>query len=487
MLVTGQQKKERLRDGRRIYLGSEEVRDVTTHPAFRNGCETIASLYDFKADPSNKDLLSYEEDGDRHSLYWLRCRTRDDLVRRMNAHKAIAQHSYGLIGRSPDHVAGMLTGLAMDPDVLERLHAGFGQNLVRYYEYARNNDLYIVFAVIPPTGKRAADLFPGQERDDPGLRVTSEDDQGVTLTGMKMLATGAVFADEVWIGNLTPIDDKFKSESITCAIPVNTPGVSFWSRQSFERQARHVADYPLASQFDETDSVLICDDVKVPWERVFLHNNGQMSRGIYIQTPSNAYANHQSNVRFWAKMGLVVGVASRICEANGIDRIPGVREQLGRLAALEATIGAMVHGQIDAYEEWPKGYVCPNRRFMYAALNWCQENHTEIIDTLRTLLGGTPLQMPASIDVLTDPALRDRFSRWWRTPSMDALSRMKLYKLAWDLVGTEFAGRHQLYEKFYAGNSIVVRNQSDREAPWSQFHGTVDKLLESIETPPLTE
>jgi 4-hydroxyphenylacetate 3-monooxygenase len=487
MLVTGQQKKERLRDGRRIYLGSEEVRDVTTHPAFRNACETIASLYDFKADPSNKDLLSYEEDGDRHSLYWLRCRTRDDLVRRMNAHKAIAQHSYGLIGRSPDHVAGMLTGLAMDPDVLERLHAGFGQNLVRYYEYARNNDLYIVFAVIPPTGKRAADLFPGQERDDPGLRVTSEDDQGVTLTGMKMLATGAVFADEVWIGNLTPIDDKFKSESITCAIPVNTPGVSFWSRQSFERQARYVADYPLASQFDETDSVLICDDVKVPWERVFLHNNGQMSRGIYIQTPSNVYANHQSNVRFWAKMGLVVGVASRICESNGIDRIPGVREQLGRLAALEATIGAMVHGQIDAYEEWPKGYVCPNRRFMYAALNWCQENHTEIIDTLRTLLGGTPLQMPASIDVLTDPALADRFSRWWRTPSMDALSRMKLYKLAWDLVGTEFAGRHQLYEKFYAGNSIVVRNQSDREAPWSQFHGTVDRLLENIQTPPLSE
>jgi len=47
----------------------------------------------------------------------------------------------------------------------------------------------------------------------------------------------------------------------------------------------------------------------------------------------------------------------------------------------------------------------------------------------------------------------------------------------WDLIGSEFAGRHMLYEKFYAGNSIIVRNQSDREAPWEEFHGIVDGLL----------
>src|SRR5262249_50563571 len=125
----------------------------------------------------------------------------------------------------------------------------------------------------------------------------------------KMLATGAVFADEVWIGNLTPIDDKRANESITCALPVNTPGVSFWTREPYERHARHEADYPLSFRFDETDTVLVCDLVKVPWERVFLYNNGAMSRRIYIETPANCYQNHQSNVRFWAKMGLIVGLA----------------------------------------------------------------------------------------------------------------------------------------------------------------------------------
>ena len=120
---------------------------------------------------------------------------------------------------------------------------------------------------------------------------------------------------------------------------------------------------------------------------------------------------------------------------------------------------------------------------MYAALNWCQEHHTEIVDMLRTSLGGMPLLMPASIDVLTDDTLRDRFERWWKTPSIEALDRYKLYKLAWDLIGSEFAGRHMLYERFYAGNSIIVRDQSDREATWGKFHAIVDGLLQRIEAP----
>jgi 4-hydroxyphenylacetate 3-monooxygenase len=481
VLISGQQKLERMRDGRTVYIGAERVNDVTAHPAFREGARTIAGLYDLKADPEKRELFSFEEDGERISLYWLRCRNRDDLVRRMHCCKAIADATYGFIGRSPDQVSGLITGLAMNAGLLDRLHQGFGQNLLRYYDHARKNDLYLSFAVTPASGRKSADLFPNQQRDDPNLQVVAEDDSGVTVSGMKMLATSAVYADEILIGNLTPIDDKLRSEAITAALPLNASGLSLWSRQPYAQNVAHEADYPMSYRFDETDSVLVCDGVKIPWERVFLHNDASMSRRIYIETPANCYQNHQSNIRFWSKMGLIVGLASRICEANGTDKIPAVREVLGRLAALEALIGGLVVGQIEACEAWPEGFATPNRRIMYAALNWCQEHHTEIIDTLRTLLGGYPLVMPASIDVMTDETLRDRFERWWKTPSIEAIERHKLYKLAWDLVGSEFAGRHMLYEKFYAGSSIVVRNQSDREAPWHRFHDTVDRLLASIE------
>ena len=222
MLISGKEKLERMRDGRVIYIGAEQVDDVTRHPAFRNAARTIADLYDFKADPDRRDLFSFEENGERYGLPWLRCRTREDLVRRMRAMKATADATYGLIGRSPDHVAGLITGLAMKPALLDALTPGFGDNLIRYYEQARKNDLYVSFAVTPPSGIRSREIFTGEARDDPTLQVVAEGDDGVTISGMKMLATGAAFADEVWIGNLTPIDDKRASESITCALPINT-------------------------------------------------------------------------------------------------------------------------------------------------------------------------------------------------------------------------------------------------------------------------
>jgi len=483
VLISGQRKLERMRDGRIVYIGAERVDDITSHPAFREGAKTVAGLYDLKADPAQRDLFSFEEDGERISLYWLRCRNHDDLARRMRCCKAIADATYGFVGRSPDQVSGLVTGLAMNAALLDGLRAGFGQNLLKYYDFARKNDLYLSFAVTPASGRKSTDLFPGQQRDDPNLQVVAEDDTGVTVSGMKMLATSAVYADEILIGNLTPIDDKLKSEAITAALPLNAPGLTLWSRQPYAQHVAHEADYPMSYRFDETDSVLVCDRVKIPWERVFLHNDAAMSRRIYIETPANCYQNHQANIRFWAKMGLIAGLASRICQANGTDKIPAVREQLGRLASLEALIGGLVAGQIEAWEEWPAGFATPNRRIMYAALFWCEAPHTEIIDSLRTLLGGYPLVMPASIDVITDAALGDTFARWWKTPSIESVERHKLYKLAWDIVGTEFAGRHMLYEKFYAGSSIVVRNQSDREAPWQGFHEIVDRLLAGIEVP----
>ena len=126
----------------------------------------------------------------------------------------------------------------MNSGILEKLRPGFGQNLLNYYDYARKNDLYLSFAVTPASGRKSADLFPGQQRDDPNLQVVAEDNEGVTVSGMKMMATSAVYADEILIGNLTPIEDKYKSEAITAAMPLNAPGVSLWSRQPYALAAQ---------------------------------------------------------------------------------------------------------------------------------------------------------------------------------------------------------------------------------------------------------
>jgi len=164
-----------------------------------------------------------------------------------------------------------------------------------------------------------------------------------------------------------------------------------------------------------------------------------------------------------------------------------VREVLGRFAALEAALGGMIAGQIQDAEDWPaddqQGWKTFNRRYMYAALNWCTESHSSIIDALRELCGGGIFQMPADVTVMHEPKLRAMFETYWQTPQLAALDRMKLYKLAWDLIGSEFAGRHLQYEKFYAGASFIVRNHSFREAPWADFHRVVDDLMASYDIP----
>jgi 4-hydroxyphenylacetate 3-monooxygenase len=311
----------------------------------------------------------------------------------------------------------------------------------------------------------------------------AENDDGVVISGMKMLATGAVFANELWIGNLVPLAPDQSAESITCAIPINAPGLSLWARKPFEPNVAHEFEGPLTYRFDETDSMVLCDRVKVPWERVFVHNDARLARAIYVETPAHCYGNHQSNVRFHSKLRLLVGLASRLTQTSGADAVPAVRETIGRLAAQEALLGGVIAGQIQAAEHWPAGYLTFNRRMMYAALNWCTENYSAIIDCVRELCGGGVFQMPADSSVLNDPVLRHQFETYFASPQRSALDRMKLFKLAWDLVGSEFAGRQQQYEKFYAGASFIVRNYSHAHTPWEDLHGIVDTLMDSYDVP----
>src|SRR4051812_44674360 len=483
MLRTGKEHLESLRDGRVVYIGSEKIDDVTRHPAFRNAAATVAAIYDMKADPANRDTLTYEEDGGRHSIYFLRPRTRDDLQRRMVGHRQIADATFGMFGRSPDHVASFVTGMAMKPDALPAPYA-HADNLVRYYRHIRDHDTYVVYAVVPPQAARNPEFYHKQNIPVPTLRVVREDDDGVVIAGMKMLATGALYANDIWLGNVIPLAPDQKKESITCAVPCNASGLALWSRKPAVLAATSEFDSPLAWRYDESDSMVLCENVKVPWERVFVHGDALLSRDIYIKTPSHCFGNHQSNVRYWSKLQLIVGLCSKIAQATGADQVPAVKETLGRISAQEAMIAGMVNGQINACERWPggpEGFVCFNRRMMYGALEWCTQNYSRFIDDLRELCGGGVFQMPADISVMRDAALARQFQTYWQTPQCDAVTRMKLFKLAWDMVGSEFAGRHQQYEKFYAGAPFIVRNHSYRETDWAAFQAIVDDLMGSYD------
>ena len=179
----------------------------------------------------------------------------------------MAAWSYGLLGRSPDHVASFVTGLAMSPELFDGNRKGFGENLARYYDRMRREDLYSCYVVIAPQGARNPELYGRKETIAHGLQVTAEKDDGIVLNGMKLLGTGAAFADEIWVGNLLPLPPEQKGQAVTCAVPTGTEGVTLWVRKSFEKHAVTSFDNPFSSRFDESDAVVIFNNVKVPWER----------------------------------------------------------------------------------------------------------------------------------------------------------------------------------------------------------------------------
>ena len=230
--------------------------------------------------------------------------------------------------------------------------------------------------------------------------------------------------------------------------------------------------------------MVMFDDVKVPWERVFVHDDPALSRALYIETAAHSYGNHHSNVRLWVKLQLLLGLASRIALANGAHEVPAVEDVLGRLAALEALLAGADRGP----DPGGGGMADARLRDFQPAHDVCRAELGR-----GELLGGGGMRARAlrrraccrcrqTARFLQDDRLAGQFRTYWQTPHMDALSRMKLFKLAWDIIGSEFAGRHVQYEKFFPGASFIVRNHNFREAPWATWHGLVDDILERMPT-----
>jgi 4-hydroxyphenylacetate 3-monooxygenase len=482
MLRTGQDYLDSLRDGRCIYIGGELVRDVTVHPAFRNSARSFADIYDRKCAAENVDAVSYEENGERFSSWYLMPRDRDGMRLRTETHRRVASWTYGLLGRSPDHVASFVTGLAMHPEMFEANRKGFGKNLTGYYDKMRHEDLFACYVVVPPQGARNPEMYGRKATIAQGLQVTAEEDDGIILNGMKMLGTGAPFADEIWIGNLLPMPAEQKGQAVTCAVPTGTKGISLWVRQSYEKSARGPFDSPFSSRFDESDAVAIFDNVKVPWECVFLLDDVVLSREMYFRTPSHVMGNHQAIVRYHEKLKLILGFAYRAAEMNNVLHIPAVRETLSGLAVAEAGLKGWIAGQIEDAETSGL-YLHVNRRELYAALNWCTKNYAPITETVREMLGAGPFMMPADVSALSDPTLREQFERYWQAGEATAIDRLKLMKLAWDYLGSDFAGRHTQYEKFYAGPQFVHASYNFGNCPWNERKAQVDALMAEMTVP----
>ena len=481
---TGKEYVNSLNDGRGVYLDGQLVRDVTTHPAFAPAIGSVAQLYDLATDPENAEIMTYRPAASDASVnkIWLIPKSIEDLEARRKAHQLWQEASFGLMGRSPDHVAAFITGFASSLDIFARGGGQFAENVLRFYQKAREQDLYLAYVIVPPQGDRSK---PAHQQPDPHFYagVVKERDDGIIVKGAQGIGTGALMSNYVLLTCIVPLRSGDENYAISVVVPTNASGLRLYPRRSYATMGDSTYDYPLSSRFDESDSLLVFDDVFVPWEDVFIYKNIELTQAQFFEGPAHVLGNFQALVRLWIKLQFLLGLCKRVCEMHGSVALPPVQAQLGELAAYVSQVEAFVR----AAEKNPifdrNGVARPNPEMVYGGLILQPAICNTMLQSIRELVGGGVIAVPSSASMFLSPLTSSDVRKYYQSGNTGAEERVRLLKLIWDLVGTEFGGRQLQYEMFYAGAPFIVRARNYRAYDWCKSNNLIDRCLAEYNLP----
>jgi 4-hydroxyphenylacetate 3-monooxygenase len=453
---TGQQYIKGLQDQEReVWLRGERVKDVTTHPDLSNGMRAIASLYDMQHDPALRDEMTYVSptSGERVGLSFIVPRTRQELEQRRDMMLRWARATCGMMGRSPDFMNVTFAAWAGAAEYFSRNRPEFGENIRRYYEYIRENDVTLTHSLINLQRNRAVSgAFNLQEGT--ALQVVRETDAGIVVRGARVLATLGPLADEIAVysprlGRMTEGHSPF---AMNFAIPCGTPGLRFLCRESFDLGRSHF-EHPLGSRFEEMDCVVFFDDVLVPWERVFLLGDVGLVNGTALATHSSAHSAHQGAAKNVAKCEFVLGVALLMTRTLGNADLPHSEERLGELMMYTELMKACMRAsEADAQlDEW--GVMCPDGLPVEITRNLFTSAYPRMVEILQ-LLGSSSFMIAPNEADFRGPLGPD-IEQYLATDTTTARDRVKLFRLAWDIAGSSFGSRQVLYERFFASDPLT--------------------------------
>jgi 4-hydroxyphenylacetate 3-monooxygenase len=481
-LRTGENFLSELRRTRRaVYVDGECIANVADHPAFAAGARSLARLFDYAAAPENREAMTFAspETGAPAWRCWQIPRSHADLRAKRIAAEKWAELTFGLMGRTPDHVANFFAGYAAKP----RLFGKFSDNLVAFYRHARDTHAYLTYAIVPPQIDRSK---PAHRQKDPTLYagVVKENDAGIFLSGGQQLATAAVYSDYIQVSCIHPLQPGDESYAINVAIPCDAPGLRLYARRPFALGAGSAEDYPLTSRFDEADCFVVLDNCFVPWERVFVYRDLEAVRDQWWKTPSHLYGNHQAQARYAVKLRFLLGLAKRMNEATGNDAAPPVMVEMGELAAYASIVENMLYSHETVATVDEDGVLWPSRTALYSVMALQAQINPHMIDIVRELTGAGMITLPSSSADFDNPEAARDIERYFQSASVGARERIALMRLAWDFIGTEFGNRHQQYEKFYGGASFLVKMNVFRNYDFKRAGAMVEHALK---LPPLDE
>ena len=455
--LTGAEFLESLRDSREVWIYGERVKDVTTHPAFRNSARMLARMYEALHDPARREALTTETDtgngGFTHKFYKVP-RTTDELVAGRDAIAEWARISYGWMGRSPDYKASLTGTLGANTD----FYAPYQKNASNWYRKVQERSLFLNHAIInPPVDKSR----PPGDVMDVYVHVEKETDAGIIVSGAKVVATGSALTHHNFIGYYGPTPLGRPEMALFAMIPMDSPGVKLICRTSYEMSAATMGspfDYPLSSRVDENDAIFIMDKVLVPWENVFVYRDLDKANGFFPASGFIPRFTLHGCTRLAVKLDFLAGLILKAAEAIGSIDNRSAQVQVGEVIAWRNIFWGLSDAMVKSPDPWVNGAFQPNMNYGMAYRFLATIAYPRIKEiTEQTISSGLIYLNSHAIDFKT-PEIRPYLDKYLRgSNGYDAVARVKLLKLLWDAVGSEFGGRHELYERNYAGNYENIR------------------------------
>ncbi len=482
---TGSDYLRSLNDGRQVFVDGERVADVSRHRAFREAARSVARLYDIAAAPELRERMTFlsPATGEPVLRAYQIPRSHADLKARRLFSETWAEATFGLMGRTPDHVAGFFCGYAATAGVLAAGGQQFADNVVAYYQHMRDHHLYAAYAIVPPQIDRSK---PAHKQSDPALYA------------------GVVERARRWHRHLRRPAARYRRRDrgrdpseLHPSLAARRRGLrqlpggagqcagpETLSAPAVRAAATNAFDYPLSSRFDESDSYVVFDNVFVPWEHVFIYRNLEVTRDQWWRTPSHLYGNHQAQVRYVTKLRFMIGIAQRMNEMTGNAANPAVQIMMGELAAWVSVYETMLLAHETMATIDRDGVLWPSRTALYSAMALQSELNGRMLEIIRELTGAAMITLPSSLHDFESPHTAGDIERYMRSAASDAKARVALMRLAWDFIGSEFGARHQQYEKFYGGASFLVKQNVYRHFDFPRACALVDAALN---LPPVAE
>ncbi|WP_242902812.1 4-hydroxyphenylacetate 3-hydroxylase family protein [Actinomadura terrae] len=452
---TGAEYVESLRDDREVFLDGERVKDVTAHPAFRNPIAMTARLYDSLHDEKTRPVLTVPLDGGGEGYthrFFTAPRSSEDLVADQAAIALWARMSYGWMGRGPDYKGSFLGTLGANAE----FYGEYADNARHWYRRAQESVLYWNHAIVHPPVDRSR---PPDEVADVFVHVERETDAGLVVSGAKVVATGSALTHHTFVAHYgVPV--RRKEFALVATVPTGAPGVKLICRPSYTAAAaaRSPFDYPLSARMDENDSILVLDKVLIPWENVFVYGDLGKAQTFTSQSGFVERFTFHGTTRLAVKLEFIAGLLAKALDLTGVADFRGVQTRLGEVLAWRNLFWGLSDAAARNPVPWKNGAVLPNPDYGMAYRWFMQIGYPRIREIVLQDVASGLIYVNSSAADFRDPRVRPYLDKYLRgSGGADSVERVKLMKLLWDAVGTEFGGRHELYERNYAGNHENTR------------------------------